>query len=87
LQAALAALEANLPNILVVFKARGEAFIGSLTAAGEAATDLTVNHSGDIGAKGAVCAGTIGIAIVNATDNFTKSLSAAGSIAGAVNIK
>ena len=87
LETALAALEANLPNILLVFKARGEDFLGSLTAAGEAAADLTVNHSGDIGAKGAVCAGTIGIAIGNATTNFTKSLSAAGNVAVALNIK
>ncbi|HEX4461134.1 MAG TPA: hypothetical protein VIA18_24305, partial [Polyangia bacterium] len=87
LQAAIASLEKNLPSILVVFKARGAAFTGSLTAAGSAAVDITTTHSGDIGAKGAVCGVIIASAITTAADNFGKALSAAGSVAGSLSIK
>jgi len=87
LQTAIASLEANLPNILIVFKARGAAFTASLTAAGSAGVDITTNHSGDIGAKGAVCGVTIAATIATAADNFAKSLSAAGSVAGSLSIK
>ncbi len=87
LDAAIASLEKNLPAILVTFKARGAAFTGSLTAAGSAAVDITKTHSGDIGAKGAVCGVIIADAISTAADNFGKSLSAAGNVAASVSIK
>jgi hypothetical protein len=87
LQAAIASLEKNLPAIIVVFKARGQAFADSLSVAGDAAVDITTNHSGDIGAKGAVCGVIIASTITTAADNFGKALTAAGSVAGSVSIK
>ena len=85
LQAALASLEVNLPQILIVFKARGDAFTGSLKAAVDAGGSITT--SGKLGAKGAVCGVLIASTIVSASENFASSLSAAGSIAGSLSIK
>jgi hypothetical protein len=87
LQAAIASLEKNLPSILITFKGRGQTFVDSLTAAGSAASDITLNHSGDIGAKGVVCGGIILSTISTASDNFAAALGAAGKVAGAVSIK
>jgi hypothetical protein len=87
LQAAIASLEKNLPSILLTFKGRGATFSGSLTAAASAAGDITLNHSGDIGAKGAVCGLLIGDTITQAGTNFTAALNAAISVSGAVAIK
>ncbi|HEY4105731.1 MAG TPA: hypothetical protein VGM44_17650 [Polyangiaceae bacterium] len=87
LQAAIASLEKNLPNIVVVFKARGANFTDSLTVAASAAVDITENHSGDIGAKGVVCGAQMLDTIKTAGTNFAAALSAAGSVAGEVNIK
>jgi len=85
LDAAIASLEVNLPNILVVFKARGENFTASLKAAVDAGVSLT--GSGKLGAKGAVCGVLIASTIGTASENFAASLSAAGSVAGSVGIK
>jgi len=85
LQAALASLEVNLPKILVVFKARGADFTGSLEAAVSAGVSIT--GSGKLGAKGAVCGVLIASTIGTAAENFAASLSAAGSVAGSLSIK
>jgi len=87
LQTALASLEANLPKLLVVFKARGEKFTASLGAAADAGVDITTTHKGELGAKGALCGVTIGLAIGQAVDNFGAAVSAAGKVAGSVSIK
>jgi len=85
LQTAIASLEANLPKILVVFKARGTDFADSLTAAVNAGVSLT--GSGKLNASGTTCGLIIGAAIGTASDNFVAALSAAGDIAGSVSIK
>jgi len=84
LQAAIASLEVNLPNILVVLQARGEAFTGSLTAAAKAGASIT--GSGKLNASGAVCGVLIASTIGTASSNFAASLSAAGSVAGSVKL-
>jgi hypothetical protein len=85
LQTAIASLEANLPKILVVFKARGQAFLDTVGVAVTAGGNLA--GSGKLGLKGTTCGIIIGAAIGTASDNFGASLSAAGDIAGAVSIK
>lgn len=82
LQTALASLEANLPNILVVLQARGTDFKDSLSAAVSAGATLTA--SGKLGAKGAVCGILIADTVGTATVNFGASLDAATSLATTV---
>ena len=84
LEAAIASLEVNLPNILVVLQARGEDFTASLQAAVEAGVSLT--GSGKLGAKGAVCGLLIASTIGTASDNFAAALSASGSVTGSIKL-
>ncbi|HKO52486.1 MAG TPA: hypothetical protein VJV79_32485 [Polyangiaceae bacterium] len=83
-QTAIASLEANLPNVLIVLQARGEAFTASIGGALKATGTLAA--SGKLGAKGAVCGLLIGDTIVTASENFTKALSAAGTVTAAVSL-
>ena len=85
LQTAIASLEANLPKILVVFKARGASFTSSLTAAVEAGGKLTA--SGKLNAKGVVCGALIVDTMATASGNFATSLTAAGNVATSLKIK
>jgi len=87
LQTAIASLEANLPKILVVFKARGTDFTGSLSAAVDAGATITGSGSGKLGVSGTACGLIIVAAIGTASDNFGTALGAAGDIAGSVSIK
>ena len=82
LQTALASLEANLPKILVVLRARGANFTASLDAAVTAGVTLT--GSGKLGAKGAVCGVLIADTVGTASVNFAASLGAATSLATTV---
>jgi len=82
LQTAIASLEANLPKILVVFKARGQAFGDNLSAFVQTGGSLT----GKVGAKGSVCAILVGAAVVTASDNFAAAFSAAGDVAGSIKL-
>lgn len=84
LDAAIASLEVNLPKILVVLQARGDDFKGSIEAAVSAGATLTT--SGKLGAKGAVCGVLIASTIGTASDNFLASLSAAGTVTGAIKL-
>lgn len=85
LQTAIASLEVNLPKLLVVIKARGATFTDSFTAAVKAGANIT--GSGKLGAKGAVCGLLIADTIGTASGNFATSITAAGSVTGAVKIK
>ena len=84
LQTAIASLEANLPKLLVVIKARGAAFTSSLQAAVDAGGSLAA--SGKLNAKGTVCGVLIGAAAADASTNFVASLNAAGSVATSLKI-
>lgn len=83
LNAALASLEANLPNILVAVEARGEAFIGSLEASVAGAVDI-VADPGELSAGGLVCFTKIGAAGTQAVGNMKASVEASASVLGAV---
>lgn len=76
----IATLEKNLPNILVVFKARGPDFAGSLGAVVNGGASLTVTDN-------AACATMIGLQIASAVDQFGTALKGAGSVAGACKIQ
>ena len=83
-QTAIASLEANLPKILIVLKARGTAFADSIQAAVKAGVDIT--GSGKLNAKGAVCGLLISDTIKTSSENFAASLSAAGTVTGSMKL-
>ncbi len=85
-QTAIASLEANLPKILVVLKARGEAFTASVKGAVDAGVTITGNAK-LLGAKGAVCGLLIADTIGTASGNFAAALSAALNVTGAVTLE
>ena len=70
-------IKANLPNLLVVFTARGQAFVGLL---GKVSTSLAGSVSGDIGVKGLACLNTVGAGLVKGTGQMTAAVSASGSV-------
>jgi hypothetical protein len=85
LQAALASLEANLPKVLLVFKARGQAFVDGISAVASAGATLTANADA-LGVKGVACGVSIAAVVTQASANFSASLTAAVSIAGSVGV-
>ena len=84
LHAALASLEANLPNILVVVKARGAAFTNTFTAVVNAGASVSGSVTSSV--KASACALAIVGVLGEASGNFAASLSAAGKITGALKI-
>lgn len=79
----LSSIEANLPNVIVALKGRGQGFVGSISAAVEGGATLTAQ--GNLSAKAGFCvASAIAPAITSAVSNATASLDAAGSLTGAV---
>jgi hypothetical protein len=85
LKAALASLEANLPNVILVIKARGQAFVDGITAVGTAGATLTASAD-SLGVKGVACGLAITAVVAQASTNFTASLSAAVSIGTSVGV-
>jgi hypothetical protein len=84
--AAVRSLEANLPRLLVVFRARGEAFIGSVKAVGESGARVVAN-TGHLEAKGIACAGAMVQAATAAVGNAQASVEASGNVMGSVGVK
>lgn len=83
--AAIASLRANLPNLLVVFQARGEAFAAgiqaSVTAGGKMAGKL-----GDISGEAVLCIPPIVEALGDASGDFKAAFDASGEVAVSVGI-
>jgi len=79
-------LEENLPNVLLAFKARGQAFVdigkGLVTAGGK-----IVANGDKLGLKGVACGTVITGTIAEAAGNVEASFAAAGSLAAAVNVR
>ena len=74
------ALRLHLPEILLVFEARGKAFVdltGKVVASGSA----TLNP-GKLGVKGTACLGAIVPVVVQAGKNVTAAVEASGKVAG-----
>ncbi len=80
---AVASLEANLPQLLVVFQARGQAFLDGITATVKAGTNLS---PGSLNGEAALCLVPIGSAIADASTNFTAAFGGAKSVVGAVGV-
>ncbi len=82
----LASLKANLPNLLVVFKARGKAFADGISATIDASGSVAAN-GGDLSTKATACLIPIGAAVASALGDFKASFDASVKVAGAANIK
>jgi hypothetical protein len=81
----LASLKANLPNLLVVLRARGEAFKAGVSATLDASGSIGAN-AGDMSVKATACLIPIGAAINTALADFGASFEASVKVAGAANI-
>jgi hypothetical protein len=79
---AVASLKANLPNLLLVIQARGDAFVGSL----ETMVDVGASVDATGSVKAAACLLGIAGTVVEASANFKASLSAAIDVSGSVGI-
>lgn len=78
--AVIATLKVNLPNIIVVWKARGQAFVDLVgTVSGSASGAV----SGDLGVKGTACLIPIVDALASSVGGIEATLSASASIGGA----
>jgi hypothetical protein len=77
----LDSLEANLPPLIVVVQARGEAFVKTIgTFGGELAGSI----SGDITVKSIACLNTAGAQVVKATGQMSAAVSASGKVVGSL---
>jgi len=70
-------LKLNLPNLLVVFQARGQAFVDLI---GKVSGSVVGSVSGDIGVKGLACLNTLGAGIAKGTGQMTAAVQASGSV-------
>lgn len=77
----LASLEANLPQLIVVFKARGEAFVGLIT---QVSGSLAGSVSGDIGVKGLACLNTVGAQVGAAVGQMKGAVEGSASVVASV---
>jgi hypothetical protein len=86
LKTAIASLEANLPKLLVVVKARGDAFLAGVEASAEVGVKL-VGNVGDLSGEAALCVPAIAGALADASGNFSAALNASLSVVGSVGVK
>lgn len=77
----LDSLKVNLPNLLVVFQARGQAFVGLI---GKVSGSVAGSVSGDLGVKGLACLNAVVSGIGKSTTQMTASVEASGSVVGAI---
>jgi hypothetical protein len=85
LNAAIASLKANLPNILIAVKARGQAFLDGLDASLDAGMRIGGNV-GNLSGKAVVCAPAILSAGATAFANMDASIKASLSVTAALDI-
>jgi hypothetical protein len=72
-------LEVNLPKLVLVFKARGDAFVTDLKAVADAGVSLSADP-GKLSGKATACIVPIAAAASTALTNMQASLSASGSV-------
>ncbi len=77
----LDSLKVNLPNLLVVFQARGQAFVSLI---GKVSGSVAGSVSGDLGVKGLACLNTVVSGIGQSTTQMTAAVSASGSVVGSI---
>ncbi len=86
LNVAVASLETNLPQILVVLEARGASFTAGIKATADAGVSLSGNL-GSLSGEAVLCVPPIVAAVSSATSNFAAALAGSVSVAGAVGVK
>ena len=84
-EAAIESLRVNLPNILVVFKARGQGFIDTGTAVASAGVKIS-GDPGQLGVKGGACALAIVGVLTAAGANVNASVAASAKVAGSLSL-
>ena len=82
----LASLKANLPNLIVVLKARGTAFAAGINATVSAGASVGAN-TGDLSTKAVACLIPITAAVATAAADFKVALDASVKVAGAASVK
>ncbi len=83
---AIASLEAHLPNLLLVIKARGTAFVDTLGVVVESGASISGDVAGGGSVKAVACAAAVVGVITEASANFKASLDASLKVTGAVGI-
>jgi hypothetical protein len=86
IEAGIASLKANLPKLLVVLKARGEAFTAGIEGSVKAGGKLTANI-GDLSGEAVFCLPPIVDAIADASAKFGTAFSASGKVVASVGVK
>jgi len=82
----LASLKANLPNLLIVLKARGKAFADGISATVTASGKIA-GSAGDLSGKATACLIPIGAAVESASGDFKATLDATVKVTGSAGIK
>lgn len=86
IDAGIASLKANLPNLLVVLKARGENFTAGIAGSVKAGGNLTANV-GDLSGEAVFCLPPIVAAIADASKDFGAAFKASGKVVASVGVK
>jgi len=86
IDAGIASLKANLPNLLVVLKARGKAFTDGISATVTASGNIA-GSAGNLSTKATACLIPIGAAVESAAADFKASFDASVKVAGSAGIK
>ncbi|HEX2877534.1 MAG TPA: hypothetical protein VHP33_40075 [Polyangiaceae bacterium] len=82
----LASLKANLPNLLVVLKARGTAFAAGIKGTVDAGVSVGAS-TGDLSTKAVACLVPITAAVATAAADFKVALDASVKVSGAAGVK
>jgi hypothetical protein len=86
IEAGIASLKANLPNLLVVLKARGETFAAGIEGSVKAGAKLTAN-AGDLSGEAVFCLPPIVAAIGDASADFAAAFKASGKVVASVGVE
>jgi hypothetical protein len=86
LKTAIASLEANLPKLVVVVKARGTAFLTGVKASASVGVKLLADP-GELSGEAAFCIPAIAGALSEASGNFSASLTASTDVLASVGAK
>jgi hypothetical protein len=84
IEAGIASLKANLPNLLVVLQARGEAFTAGISGTVSAAGKLDV---GELSGEAVFCLPPIIAAVGDASADFKAAFEASGSVVASVGVE
>lgn len=79
-----ATLEKNLPSLLIVARARGQAFLDLAKTTGEGAA--TLSASGKLDVKGTACVATALSSAVQGTADFAEAFAQSGKVVAAVGV-